>query len=120
MNELTPSTLLAVFEEMFGKGLFWFMVAAAAVILGAYLFVLIRDRSVSMKKFLWAQISMPFGALAAILFTLWLTNSQVTDIGGPIDVIVFLAIAAMGAVASSIFVYTVQSFIWPPKLKGGK
>ena len=29
MKEMTLSTLLAVFEEMFGTGLFWTLVAAA-------------------------------------------------------------------------------------------
>ena len=59
MKELTFETLIAVFEEVFGRGLFWIMVAAAMVVTLAYLFVLIRDRSVSWRKFLLAQLSMP-------------------------------------------------------------
>ena len=55
MNELTLETLLAVFEEMFGRALFWVMVAVAVVITLAYLYVLIRDRALSMRKFLLAQ-----------------------------------------------------------------
>jgi hypothetical protein len=30
MKDLTFGTLIAVFEEIFGRGLFWAMVAAAA------------------------------------------------------------------------------------------
>lgn len=111
MNELTLETLLAVFEEMFGAALFWAMVAVAALITLAYLYVLIRDRAMSMRKFLLAQISMPFGALAAVLFVQWITNSGFRDIGGPVDVIVLLGVAAGGAVGLAILVYTLQALV---------
>ena len=109
MKELTLETLLAVFEEMFGRGLFWALVAAAVAITALYLYVLIRDRAMSMRKFLWAQLSMPLGAVAAVLFVFAVTDSALRDIGGPVDVIVLLAIAAMGAVGMAILVYTAQS-----------
>jgi len=111
MKQLTLETLLAVFEEIFGRGLFWAMVAAAVVVTLAYFYVLIRDRSVSWKKFLLAQLSMPFGAVAAVAFVLVMTHSHVSDIGGPIDVIVFLGVAAMGAVGAAILVYTLESLL---------
>ena len=117
MKELTLSTLIAVFEEMFGRGLFWALVAAALVITALYVFVLIRDRSLSMRKFLWAQLSMPIGAIAAVLFVQGITSSGFKDIGGPIDVIVLLGVAAGGAVGMAICIYTVQSLFWPPESK---
>ncbi|WP_304617084.1 DUF5368 domain-containing protein [Paracoccus sp. (in: a-proteobacteria)] len=114
MKELTFETLLAVFQEMFGATLFWLMLAAAVMVTLAYLYVLIRDRSLSVRKFLWAQLSMPFGAVAAVLFTQAVTNSHLRDIGGPVDVIVLLGVAAMGAVGMAILVYTVQSLLRRP------
>jgi len=112
MKELTVGTLIAVFEEIFGRGLFWAMVAAAALVTLAYLFVLIRDRSVSWRKFLLAQIAMPFGAVAAVVFVQAMTHSHLRDIGGPIDLIVLLGVAVMGAVGAAILVYTVQSLLF--------
>lgn len=112
MKELTFTTLIAVFEEIFGRGLFWAMVIAAVLVTLAYLFVLIRDRSMSMRKFLLAQLSMPFGAVAAVLFVQAMTHSHLRDIGGPIDVIVLLAVAAAGAVGAAILVYTAQSLLF--------
>lgn len=109
MKELTFETLIAVFEEIFGRGLFWAMVMAALIVTAAYVYVLIRDRAMSMRKFLWAQLSMPFGAIAAVLFVQAVTSSHFRDIGGPIDVIVLLGVAAMGAVGAAILVYTAQS-----------
>jgi hypothetical protein len=109
MKDLTFGTLIAVFEEMFGRGLFWAMVLVAAVITVLYLYVLIRDRAMSMRKFLYAQLSMPFGAIAAVLFVQGVTHSGFGDIGGPVDVIVLLGVAGMGAVGLAILVYTAQS-----------
>ncbi|SIR09607.1 hypothetical protein SAMN05880561_10918 [Rhizobium sp. RU33A] len=115
MKELTFETLIAVFEEIFSPGLFWGMVAAAIVVTLAYLYVLIRDRSMSMRKFLLAQLAMPFGAVAAVVFVQSVTNSHLRDIGGPVDVIVLLGVAAMGAVGAAILVYTAQSLFFRTK-----
>jgi len=111
MQELTFETLLAVFEEIFGRTLFWAMVAVALVVTVAYLYVLVRDRAVSWRKFLWAQVSMPFGALAAVGFVLAVTRSGPGDIGGPIDLIVLLGVAAVGAVGTAVLVYTLESLL---------
>ena len=115
MKDLTFSTLIAVFEEIFGRGLFWAMVVVAAVITAAYLYVLVRDRSMSMRKFLLAQLSMPFGAVAAVLFVQAMTSSGFRDIGGPIDLIVLMGVAVMGAVGLAVLVYTLQSLTRAPK-----
>ncbi|WGW02869.1 DUF5368 domain-containing protein [Tropicibacter oceani] len=109
MKDLTFWTILAVFEEIFGRGLFWAMVVAAVLVTLAYIYVLIRDHSISWRKFLLAQLSMPFGAVAAVWFVLAVTNSRLSNLGGPVDVIVFLGIAAAGAVGTAILVYTAQS-----------
>jgi uncharacterized membrane protein YhaH (DUF805 family) len=111
MKELTPETLIAVFEEIFGRGLFWAMVAAAVLVTVGYLYVLIRDHRVSWKKFLLAQLSMPFGAVAAVWFVLAMTDSRLADMGGPVDLIVLLGIAVLGAIGAAILVYTLQSLI---------
>lgn len=115
MKELTLETLFAVFEEMFGRGLFWALVAVAAIITLGYFYVLVRDRAVSWRKFLLAQISMPFGAVAAVLFVQWVTNSGFRDVGGPVDAIVLLMVALAGAFGIAVLTYTVESLIWPKR-----
>jgi hypothetical protein len=115
MKDLTLGTLIAVFEEIFGRWLFWGMVAGAVLVTIAYLYVLIRDRRISWRKFLLAQLSMPVGAVLAVWFVMAVTHSRLPDLGGPVDVIVFLAIAAAGAIGAAILVYTVQSLLVPPK-----
>lgn len=111
MKHLTLETLIAVWEEMFGQGLFWLMAGVAVVVTAAYVFVLLRDRQMSMRKFLLAQLSMPFGAIAAVLFVQGITSSGFRDIGGPVDALVLLAVAAAGAIGLAILVYTAQSLL---------
>jgi NADH:ubiquinone oxidoreductase subunit K len=101
-----------VFEDMFGFWLFWALVVGAAVVTALYLYVLIRDRRVGWRKFLIAQLFMPVGAVLAVLFVMWITHSHLRDLGGPIDWIIFLAIAAAGAVGMAILVYTLQSLMF--------
>lgn len=113
MKDMTFGTILAVFEEIFGRGLFWTMVVAAALVTAAYIFVLIRDHSISWRKFLLAQLSMPVGAILAIWFVLVMTSSKLSDLGGPVDIIVILGIAGAGAIGIAILVYTIQSLIGP-------
>ena len=115
MEEITLGTLIAVFEEMFGAGLFWTMVVVAVVITLGWLFVLIRDRKVSWRKFLLAQLSMPVGAVAAVWFVLAITSSGLRHVGGPVDWIVLLGVAVAGAIGMAILVYVVQSLIWRPR-----
>jgi NADH:ubiquinone oxidoreductase subunit K len=118
MKDLTFGTLIAVFEEIFGRGLFWAMVAAVALVTLAYLFVLIRDRAVSWKKFLIAQLSMPVGAVLAVWFVMVMTKSKLSDLGGPVDLIVFLGIGAAGAVGMAILVYTLEALLGTKRTKG--
>lgn len=118
MKDLTFETLIAVFEEIFGRGLFWAMVAVAAIVTLVYIYVLVRDREVSWRKFLFAQLSMPVGAVLAVWFVMFMTESHLSDIGGPVDIIVFLGIALMGAIGMAILVYTLESLLGSKRTKG--
>ncbi len=118
MKDLTFETLIAVFEEIFGRGLFWLMVGVAALVTLAYLFVLLRDRAVSWRKFLLAQLSMPLGAVLAVWFVMVMTSSKLSDLGGPIDVIVFLAVGVAGAIGMAILVYTIEALLGSKRTKG--
>lgn len=111
MQELTLGTLIAVFEEMFGTGLWWLMVAVAAGLTLLFFYIMFRDKRFKPRHYLLAQLTSPFGAIAAVWFVMWKTSSSFNDIGGPIDVIVLMAIAAVGAGGTVILAYEVQS-IW--------
>ncbi|QYK40080.1 MAG: DUF5368 domain-containing protein [Paracoccaceae bacterium] len=111
MKDLTLGTLIAVFEEMFGRGLFWALVAAAVLVTVAFLAVLWRDRGIAARRLVRAELFAPLGAVAGVVFVFWITNSGLRDIGGPIDVVILIAIAAAGAVGLTILAYTAQALI---------
>ena len=79
------------------------------LITSLYVCVLVRDRSVWVRKFLWARLSLRIGAIVAVLFVQGITSSGFKDMGGPIDGIVLLGVAVLGAVGLAILVYTAQS-----------
>jgi len=109
MKDLTLDTLLAVFEEVFGVGLFWALVAVAGVITLAFFWVLLRDRHLKAVPLLRAELLAPVGAVASIWFVFAITSSGLKDMGGPIDVIVLLLIGVAGGIGSTILVYVMQA-----------
>lgn len=111
MQELTFSTLIAVFEEIFGPALFWAMVAAAVLVTLAFLYVVIRDRRIRAVSFLGAELMAPVGALGAILFVQWITSSGFRDIGGPIDLMMVVMIGIAGAGAMMLLTYTFLAMV---------
>ena len=110
MKDVSIGIFIAVFEEIFGAGLFWGMVAAAGLIVTAFLWQIVREHRLESRRFLRAELWAPVGALAAILFVQTVTNSGFTDIGGPIDVIMLILIGSAGAVGLTILAYVVPGF----------
>ncbi|MEL6103072.1 MAG: DUF5368 domain-containing protein [Pseudomonadota bacterium] len=115
MEGITMTTVVAVLQEMLGAAVFWALCIGVLVVTISYLYVLMRDRAVSWRKFLLAQISMPFGAVVAVWFIQWATSSSLSDVGGPIDVIVLLIVSIAGAIGIAILVYTLQALVRPVK-----
>lgn len=107
MKELTLTTLIAVFEEIFGRAVFWALVLLAAAITVLFLMTLIRERGLLSRAFLHAQLWFPVGAVGMIWFVMWITNSRLVDIGGPIDWIMLLALGAWGGVGAVMWVYVI-------------
>ncbi len=111
MKEFSMPMAIAVLEEIFGRGLFWLMIAVAAIVAIIYFYILIRDRSVGWKKFLLAQLSMPVGAIGSVMFIQHVTHSGFADLGGPVDLMLLLGVAFFGAIGVSIAVYTAETLI---------
>ena len=105
MKELTVSTLLAVFEEMFGRWLFWALVVLAFAVVIALVFVLIRERRLRARRLLLAELIGIAGGIFAVWLVLAVTSSRLSDLGGPIDVIAMVGIWITGALVALIASY---------------
>ncbi|MDO6460449.1 DUF5368 domain-containing protein [Granulosicoccaceae sp. 1_MG-2023] len=117
MKELTFETLLAVFEEMFGAGLFWSLVVACVAIGVLFIYIVVRERGLESRRLVRAELWAPVGAVAAIAFIFFITNSGPSDIGGPVDVIVLLLVGVAGAVGLTILAYLLQSLVGSRRMK---
>lgn len=109
MQELTLETLFAVFEEIFGRNLFWGLVIAAVIIAVLFLGILWRERGLEARRLVRSELWAPVGIIAAIAFVFYMTNSGLSDMGGPIDIIVLILIGIAGAIGLTIVAYVVQS-----------
>ena len=120
MQELSIGTLLAVFQEVFGAGVFWGMVVLAVLILIAFTYLILREHKLVSGRFLRAELMAPVGAIAAIVFVQWFTSSGFGDIGGPIDVIVLIGIGTAGAIGLTILAYVVLGFLNLRRVRAGE
>ncbi|MCI5074822.1 DUF5368 domain-containing protein [Oricola sp.] len=111
MKDVSIGMFIAVFEEIFGAGLFWGMVAVAGLILLAFVWQILREHRLESRRFLRAELWAPVGAVAAILFVQFVTNSGFSDIGGPIDVIVLILIGSAGAIGLTILTYVLLGLL---------
>lgn len=104
MKELDPLVFLAVFEEMLGAWL-WIGLAAAAVTLVAFAYVLVRDKGFRPRRLVWSEVVALLGGVAAVVIMQRVTHSGFSDIGGPIDWVLGIAIFATGAVLALVASY---------------
>ena len=112
MKELTVSTLLAVFEEMFGSWLFWTLVVLALAVVIALAFVVIRERRLSARRLVLAELIGIAGGILAVWLVLIVTSSRLGDLGGPIDVIAMVGIWIVGALVTLIASYGAFGLLW--------
>lgn len=104
MKELDPWVFLAVFQEMLGWWL-WAIVALAAFGLALFAYVVVRERGLSSRGLVRAELAGVIGGFAALFFMWWITSSSLFDVGGPIDVILVLAIWTAGFVGLTVLSY---------------
>jgi hypothetical protein len=104
MKDLDLGTLLAVFQEMLGWTL-WPIIALAVLASLAFLWVVLRDRSLLSRRLVWAEICGLGGGIAAVLIMQAVTHSGFADLGGPIDWLLVLGIFGFGAIGAALGCY---------------
>lgn len=110
MKEISLATLISVFTEMMGAW-FWVLVAFSIIGLVAILFVLIKERGLKATRFVSSEIVGFFSGFLAIWIALTVTQSNLSDIGGPIDWVLMVVIYVLGAIGGTIGAYVLQGLI---------
>jgi len=112
MKDFTLGSLLAVFSEMLGAGMFWLLVLLALLLVVAFIYVLFKRPRAAPKhrqlRHFIRLIIAAVGAVAAIAAVLAISSSTLANIGGPIDVMALAAIALLGSAVLMMLVYTLQ------------
>jgi hypothetical protein len=110
MKDLDISVFIAVFQEMLGP-LLWVLVGLAVIGVLAFLVVLIRDRGLSSRRLVGAELLGILGGVVALFIMWFVTDSGLSDIGGPIDWVLVAVIWTVGAIGSAILAYAAMGFM---------
>lgn len=105
MKDLDIAVFIAVFQEMLGGVLLWLLVAGAVLVTLAFAVVLVRERRISTRRLVWAELVGLAGGCASVLFMQAITHSGFSDLGGPIDWLLVLLIFGLGAGGATLLGY---------------
>jgi hypothetical protein len=106
MKELDPFVFLAVFQEMLGP-LLWVLVAIAAFGVAAFLVVVARERKLVLRRFIYAELVGFVGSITALLLMWGVTQSSLSDVGGPVDLVLVLSVFVAGWAGALVLFYGV-------------
>lgn len=105
MNQLEFSMVWAVMQELFG-GLFYPLLIVVVLLAVAFVALIAKEKKVVCKRYAWAKKVGFIGGFIALILIFAISQSGLGDLGGPIDIIVFVATYIGGFFATSVIVYT--------------
>ena len=108
MKTLDPTVFYAVLIEMMGPALFWFLVLLAVGGICLFVLVLIREKGLSNKRLVHAEIIGIFGGFGALVLMAYVTVSGFTDAGGPVDWLLVGLIFRGGVLGTTILSYALM------------
>jgi O-antigen/teichoic acid export membrane protein len=115
MQNFEPAMFVAVLHEMLGP-LLWVIVAGSVVATLACLWLLIRDRGLVSRRFLGSEFVGIAGGFAAVVVMQVVTQSRLTDVGGPVDWLLIALIWLIGAGGTTVLVYDLRG-LWAGRPK---
>ncbi|MDX2101130.1 MAG: hypothetical protein EAZ99_02425 [Alphaproteobacteria bacterium] len=110
MKELTFAALWAVFHEMLGAWLYLGLAAAVAFALAVVVLV-IRERGVMYARLVRCYIIGLIGGFSGVFIAPAITLTSVTAAGGPADWVLLFLVWVVGAIGSTIVLYTLVGWI---------
>ncbi|WP_296573709.1 DUF5368 domain-containing protein [Phreatobacter sp.] len=108
MKDLDLWVFISVFQEMLGPFL-WLLIGLAVSGLTLFLAIVLRERGLSSRRLVWAELVGIVGGVIALLIMWLVTHSGIGDAGGPIDWVLIAAIWTVGAIGTAILAYVALS-----------
>jgi len=109
MKQLDPLVLLAVFQETLGPAL-WVLLAVVLIGTLAFVTLLVRERGVVSRRLVRSRAVGLLGGALALVLIVEMSSSGFTDAGGPADWILIALVFVLGAIGSTILVYTLAGW----------
>lgn len=106
MKKLDPMMYLVVFQEMLGP-LLWVLVALAVLGLGAFIFVLVRERRIVSTRLVRSELIGLVGGVLSLVLMAKVSSSGFTDAGGPADWFLIALVFGVGLAGVTILTYAV-------------
>ena len=110
MKELDPLIFWYVFQEMLGTPLLWLLIILIAGGTLAFLFLLLKERTIVAKRMVGAQAIGLLGGALALVVMAKVSSSGFTD-AGPADWFLIALVFGLGAVGTTVLGYTVAGYI---------
>lgn len=108
MKDLDLWVFVSVFQEMLGPFL-WVLIGLAVVGVALFLALVLRDRGLSSRRLVWAELVGIVGGVVALLIMWVVTHSGIGDAGGPIDWVLIAVIWTAGAIGTAVLAYVALS-----------
>ena len=117
MNDLDPTILLAVFQEMLGP-LLWLLLTMALLCLLAFVALLILERGLVSRRLVRSQALGVVGGGLALVLMARVSSSGFTDAGGPADWFRIALVFGLGLISATVLVYTAIGWwsVWRPRI----
>lgn len=109
METIELTTLIAVFSEMLGIGL-WALLFIALGTAVAFIALLWREKGVRAQRLLRAQLVGIAGGILALVIMVRVSASGFTDAGGPADWLLIAFVFLLGWVGSTILTYSAMGW----------
>lgn len=111
MKELDPLIFWYVFQEMLGTPLLWLLIVLIAGGTLAFLFLLLKERTIVARRLVCAQAIGVLGGVLALVVMAKVSSSGFTDAGGPADWFLIALVFGLGAVGTTVLGYTVAGYV---------
>ena len=108
MKTLDPVVFYAVLVEMMGPWLLWSLILIALFGVIAFIRVVLRERGLSSRRLIIAEVLGLFGGIGALVLMAYVTVSGFTDAGGPVDWLLVGLIWGGGLVGTTILSYALM------------
>ena len=117
MKTLDPMVFYAVLVEMMGPWLLWSLILIALFGVIAFIRVVLRERGLSSRRLIIAEVLGLFGGIGALVLMAYVTVSGFTDAGGPVDWLLVGMIWGLGLAGTTVLSYAALGLISPRRTR---